>query len=182
MVDKTRFLANIDNVPIKPDLAGLRYAIWAHAAAYSPTYVHMAEAFYEQARERLENHGPGSCRDFTSMPALQTQILVALYEITQAIFTRAWVSVSRATWLAQMLELHSMDRDEPLRVDQTTQHILPASTDTAELEERRRTFWAAFSLNTSVSVGIGWSPAIRIDCSEVRTFFTILCQPRYWMS
>lgn len=39
-------------------------------------------------------------------------------------------------------------------------HILPATEDWIELEERRRTFWVAYNSDKWASVGNGWPMTI----------------------
>jgi hypothetical protein len=63
--------------------------------------------------------------------------------------------------LAQMLGLQRLDAQ-----GQEIKQILPPARDWIELEERRRTFWAAFYSDRWASSGKGW-PMI-IDENEVR--------------
>ena len=101
-----------------------------------------------------------------TLAALQAHILLAVYEFKRTLFSRVWVSVSRATWLAQMLELHKMDQPSTKRRF-SLETCLPETRDPADLKERRITFWAAFGLHCYVGVGVGWSTGGVIDVREV---------------
>ena len=63
--------------------------------------------------------------------------------------------------LVQMMGLHCLNK----RDDDEVRYILPPATDFIELEERRRTFWAAFFGDRWVSLGTGWP--MMIDEAEV---------------
>ena len=88
----------------------------------------------------------------------QAWSLVATYEASKTLFSRAWMSVGRAVRLAQMLGLHRLDGD-----DTTGKNILPAANDWIELEERRRTFWATFYGDRWAASGTGWPMIIDDD-------------------
>jgi hypothetical protein len=100
----------------------------------------------------------------------QTWGLIANYEAKKTYFTRAWMSTGRMTRLAQMLGLHRLDGE-----GRDMKRILPPAKDWVELEERRRTFWAAFYGDRWASSGTGW-PMI-IDEDEVcrKSMLSPLC-------
>ena len=70
------------------------------------------------------------------------------------------MSIGRLVRMVHMLGLHRLD-GEKLDVKQ----ILPTPRDWIELEERRRTFWAAFYGDRWASSGTGWP--MMIDEREV---------------
>jgi hypothetical protein len=76
---------------------------------------------------------------------------MAAYEASKTLFSRAWLSVGRTVRLAQMLGLHRLDGDHS-----AGKNILAPPKDWIELEERRRTFWAAFYGDRWASSGTGW--------------------------
>lgn len=61
------------------------------------------------------------------------------------------MSTGRAVRLAQMLGLYRLDA-----TGSEVKQILPPPRDWIELEERRRTFWAAFYGDRWASCGTGW--------------------------
>ncbi len=61
------------------------------------------------------------------------------------------MSTGRAVRLAQMLGFYRLDME-----GSEVKQILPPPRDLIELEERRRTFWAAFYGDRWASSGTGW--------------------------
>lgn len=108
----------------------------------------------------MQGHG----ETFVTIQYAQTWSLIATYEAKKTYFTRAWMSTGRTTRLCQMLGLHRLDGDE-----QNVKQILPKAKDWIELEERRRTFWAAFYGDRWASSGTGW-PMVIVE-NEVRAVF-----------
>ncbi|KAH8645850.1 hypothetical protein BGZ60DRAFT_501245 [Tricladium varicosporioides] len=164
MIDKVKFMSSLHLAQVGAEFTSLTYAVMAHGAALSPTYAHMKDKFYLLSRRYLEQIEVGQSGGFVTIAALQTCILIALYELQQAMFIRAWGSASRAVWMAQVFELCKMDQPG---VPVVGQNILPLTADNAELEERRRTFWAAFNLSYFASIGSGWTVYLLINPTEV---------------
>jgi len=90
----------------------------------------------------------------------QTWALIAFFEAKKTYFSRSWMSTGRAVRLAQMLGLYRLDAE-----GSEVKQILPPPRDWIELEERRRTFWAAFYGDRWASSGTGWP--MLINESEV---------------
>jgi hypothetical protein len=78
-------------------------------------------------------------------------------------FPRAWLSVGRAARLCHMMNLHRLDG-----AGFDVKEMMPSAMNWAELEERRRVFWAVFVQDRYQSLGSGW-PSI-IDERDVRLF------------
>lgn len=152
--------AELDDDPGAPlEMRGLRLALWAHAALRCRSYAHAVDACYAHARrclERVELENPVAS---TSIAALQAYILIALLEFKKGIFSRAWVSVNRALWTAQLLALHRMDAKPG-----------GGSGSAAHAERCRRAFWAAFVLDMFIRVGARWSPRVTLDESDITTY------------
>lgn len=170
MINESRLLSSTNDIYVPLESLGLRYAMWAHAAALSPIYSNLKDQFYQQARECLEDPEVEVSGGSMTIAALQTHVLLALYEFKETLFSRAWVSVSRATWLAQMLELHKMDPKGSLKRNTPFETHLQETHDPAELKERGTTFWAAFSLHCFIGVGVGWNTGCMFDIREVSQF------------
>ena len=167
MLDESRFLNSANDVHVPLESLGLRYAVWAHAAALSPIYSKLKEQFYHQARECVEDPEVEVSGGSMTIAALQTHILLALYEFKETLFPRAWVSVSRATWLAQMLDLDKMDPRKVSNRSASFETYLQETHDPAELKERATTFWAAFGLHCFIGVGVGWNTGCISDARGV---------------
>jgi hypothetical protein len=67
--------------------------------------------------------------------------------------------VGRTVRLSQMLGLHRLDGENV----HEKRNIMPPPKDWIELEERRRTFWAAFHGDRWASSGTGWPMVIDDD-------------------
>ncbi|KAL8847078.1 MAG: hypothetical protein Q9221_007865 [Calogaya cf. arnoldii] len=172
MIDGHRFQCRADDSPSQPELVSLRFAIWAHAATLDSRYSHLSDKFYLQARKYIEVTEAKTPNRFFTVPALQALILLALYEFKQACFTRSWVSVGRATWLAHSLGLHKMDTTKP-EASPNMLNLLSWTDDVMELEERRRTFWVMLQVNCLSTVGICWNLGLGFDLDEISTHLPV---------
>ena len=74
-----------------------------------------------------------------------------MFEAKKTYFSRSWMSVGKAVRLVQMLGLYRVDA-EVVEVKE----ILPPPQDWIQVEERRRTFWAAFYGDRWASSMTGW--------------------------
>ncbi|KAK7995576.1 hypothetical protein PG990_014349 [Apiospora arundinis] len=158
MIQRSHFLSNKDLVP-----KCLRYILWTLAASVTDKHEAQQDGFYQSARrhaqldEMKESLGESS----STLAHCQTWILIATYEVKQMYFPKAWLSAGRAIRLAQMMQLHKLDRVHER--DPITSH----PKNWIELEERRRTFWMAFCLDRYTSILAGWP--MTIDEHDVST-------------
>ncbi|PNP56999.1 hypothetical protein THARTR1_02841 [Trichoderma harzianum] len=74
------------------------------------------------------------------------------------LYTRASMSAARCCRLVQMLALDKLD----IVNDNGTATLVPP-TDWTELEERRRVFWVAFSIDAQGSIATGWPSLIHAE-------------------
>lgn len=110
--------------------------MWTMAAALSSQFHHLRDPLYHDTIEKLA-HSPTE-DDVSRLEHAQAWILIAVYELMQAPFQRAWISAGRAIRLVQLMRLNETDKVTDLDVDPET---------FVEKEERRRTFWMAFCLD-----------------------------------
>jgi hypothetical protein len=101
----------------------------------------------------------GQGEAFISVYYAQAWALIANYEASKTLFSRAWMSVGRAVRLSQMLGLHRLDGENV----HEKKNIMTPPKDWIELEERRRTFWGAFYGDRWASSGTGWPMVIADD-------------------
>ncbi|KAJ9652265.1 hypothetical protein H2198_008475 [Neophaeococcomyces mojaviensis] len=146
----------------------LEYAMWSLAASRSPKYEDRAQAYYRNARLHLEHDemqdgGLG----ITTLAHLQAWILVTCFECENATPARAWMSNRRSIALSNMLGLHQQDSPKDGKYK-----MLKPPVDTAEAEERRRTFWYLYICDRWASAGTGNSVAISED--EISTLLPTL--------
>ncbi|RKF59460.1 Citrinin biosynthesis transcriptional activator ctnR [Erysiphe neolycopersici] len=149
IIHQTRFYMALDRpIQTRPPIC-LSYAMWTLVTTLSAKYAVYEEIFYERARrylerEEMKGHGEG----FVSLYHAQAWGLVCNYEARKMYFSRSWMSTGRMVRLVQMLGLWRLDHDEADAKD-----YLPPPKDWVELEERRRTFWAAFYSDRFASSG-----------------------------
>ncbi|KAK7745387.1 hypothetical protein SLS53_002883 [Cytospora paraplurivora] len=132
------------------------YAIWTLACSVADKYSDLRDLFYHRARRYIEaDYIKGFGEHLISVAHAQTHVLLAQYEFKMMHFPRAWMSTGAAVRLCQMMGLHRLD-GAALDVKQ----CLPPPRDWTEREERRRTFWMAFTEDRYASIGTGWPMSI----------------------
>ena len=175
-IDKKRFLSREGKSHPGPENLSLKSIVMAHGASISPQYMHLHRKFYEASRKHFEQAEMGE--GFVSIAALQACILLAWYELKHALFTRAWSSVSRAIWMAEVFGLRTLDQSFVSPRRQKSQNQLMPTTNLLDLEERRRTFWAAFNLTCYASISTCWStdmPINYVAASFLMPFLIRIC-------
>ncbi|KAL2122554.1 hypothetical protein VTJ04DRAFT_3009 [Mycothermus thermophilus] len=156
MIHKYRYLAAMNLAHTQRPPVCLRYAMWTLACSVSDKFYTLKDLFYARARKYLESdYIKGYGEHMISLAHAQTHVLLAMYEFKWMYFPRAWMSTGSAVRLAQMISLHRLD-GAGLDVKQ----CLPPPRDWTEREERRRTFWMAFTLDRFASIGTGWPMTI----------------------
>jgi hypothetical protein len=90
----------------------------------------------------------------------QTWALLATDEARNMFFTRASMSCAKCVRLVEMMGLHRLDGPEELMAP-----VIGPPASWTELEERRRTFWGAFCIDSHASISSGWP--MLIDMTEV---------------
>ncbi|KAK6544389.1 hypothetical protein TWF694_001087 [Orbilia ellipsospora] len=163
MIHRPRYLASLDLAPTARPPICLRYAIWTLAASVSDQYQSLQTIFYRRARKyaeevEMKGHGEG----VVSVAFAQTWSLLSTYEYKLMYFPRAWMSAGRAVRLCHMLGLNRLDG-----VGLDVKQCIAPPKDWTELEERRRTFWAAFCNDRYASIGTGWP--MQIDEKDIMT-------------
>lgn len=170
MIRRDRFYAALESSPLDPQVNSLSNAIAMLGASFSSDYAHLEEECYHRSRKYLEiTERHENEANILSIDALQACVLITWYEFKGKGFARAWMSLGRAIRLAKMLGLHQMDRGDAVMLEAGFQLPFPTTEGQAELEERRRTFWALFIYDAYASARTG-SP-MTLTASEV---FSIL--------
>ncbi|KAK4250505.1 fungal-specific transcription factor domain-containing protein [Corynascus novoguineensis] len=163
MIHKYRYLAAMNLAPAQRPPVCLRYAMWTLACSVSDKFQTLKDLFYARARKYLESdYIKGYGEHMISVAHAQTHVLLASYEFKWMYFPRAWMSTGSCVRLSQMIGLHRLD-GSGLDVKQ----CLPPPRDWTEREERRRTFWMAFTLDRFASIGTGWP--MTIDEKDILT-------------
>lgn len=173
MVNRSRFQAETSALSPPINTQALSYAAAALGALTSAEYVGARERCYNQARELLdlcERQDSGGM--LVSINALQTCVLLALYEFKSPNFARLWMTLGRAIRLSKMMGMDLLDADRSSTSESLSKEPpqlpfqLPPASSPAVLEERRRTFWILYIFDVSASIR---SPSVRpaFDASQV---------------
>jgi len=124
----------------------LQYAMWALAATMSVQDRHSAENLYQEARQGLQDFEQRDLGGEVHVSQVQVWLLLAIYELMRIDFRRGWLSAGRALRLIQLMRLHETDVPAAMLFER----------DVIETEEKRRTFWIAYSLDRFISLSNGW--------------------------
>jgi hypothetical protein len=108
------------------------------AAAMSAAYRSHDGVLYAETCRLLEESKP-TAHDNVQIDYIQAWLLVAHYECLRVGEAQAMLTASRAFRLVQMARLHEVDEG-----DRATSDVWESI---AEIEERRRTFWVAYTLD-----------------------------------
>jgi hypothetical protein len=142
-----------------PALSALNYAIALAACSHSPEEHNQQSTCYVLARnyaERCEREDHLNDLNF-----LQALLLIGRFEAKSRKLERSWLTLGRAAMLCRFLGLHRMDE---IRHGQNMQNgelhsdslfSLPQTEDPVLLEERRRTFWGLYILESYVKTRSG---------------------------
>jgi hypothetical protein len=122
----------------------LQYAMWTLAASLSSQLQNIRESLYQHTYRLLECL-ESSDENLPSIEHIQARILILIYDFMKKSFHRGWISAGSCFRLIQLIRLHEVDF--PRRyVDE----------DWIRQEERRRTFWTAYSLDIFISIHGEW--------------------------
>lgn len=95
---------------------------------------------------------------FITLFHAQAYAILASFEAKKMLFTRAALTTAKCVRLVQMMGLDSLDGDK----DDIPPTLAPP-TSWVELEERRRTFWGAYAIDSHASISTGWPSLIQCD-------------------
>ncbi|KAH4308379.1 hypothetical protein HBH70_043480 [Parastagonospora nodorum] len=158
-VDRDRFA--VDSISGRtPALSALVYAVALAGCTHShkdpnlqSTCHTLARNFAEQCER--EDH-------MNDLNLLQALIFIGRFEAMNRKLERHWLTLGRAAMLCDLLRLHRMDEAgsrEGMQSGETQGGALlglPHTDDPVLLEERRRTFWGLYILQSYVRTRTGW--------------------------
>ena len=127
--------------------------MWALATSLSAQFQHIRDILYRDSRRMLEALELEDDRmESVDIKQAQAWILLTFYEFMRTNHRRGWNSAGRALRLVQLMRLYEIDNSDNVVPQQDGM----AQMDWIETEERRRTFWMAYSLDRFVSLRNGW--------------------------
>ncbi|KAK4172607.1 putative binuclear zinc transcription factor [Triangularia setosa] len=150
MIHPSRYLESLHSDPPdrQPPLF-LQFVIMATGASTDPLHAPLAVSLYRRARkfaEEDEAKGYQEPNAFTLAHA-QFWMLMANFEAQNTLFSRASLSLGKSIRIAQILNLHQLNRGpQPPSLFQS--HLGRQSSralDWIEMEEHRRTWWVIYS-------------------------------------
>lgn len=153
MINRSRFHSELERSRIPIHTQALSHAVGALSALAVPEPMHVAEESYIQARNLLDMcELEESGLMLNNINTLQTCILLVYYELKKPTFNRAWMMLARAIRLSKIMRLECVD------IATRTTSAQPSSplTAPADIEERRRTFWQLYILDSLVDMGNSW--------------------------
>ncbi|KAA6409142.1 MAG: transcriptional regulatory [Lasallia pustulata] len=125
----------------------LQFAMWTLAASVSAQFQNIGDPLYRDTRQKLEAlELKDTSIESIDIEQVQAWILLAIYEFMRTDYRRGWMSAGRAFRLIQLMRLHEIDAP----------NCIPMQIDWIEIEERRRTFWMAYSLDRFISIRNEW--------------------------
>lgn len=136
--------------------------MWALATSASAQPQLVGDMLYNSAVQSLEElEAKGNVRQMIDLMQVQAWLLLAFYEFMRVDFRRGWMSAGRAFRLIQLMRLHELDLFNAA--------LTVPTMDWIDTEQRRRTFWLAYSLDRFVCLSSGspltLSEQVLIKCS-----------------
>jgi hypothetical protein len=121
--------------------------MWTLAVAASSQFQHIQEDLYSQTRLMIENLEMKFLNaDCMEIEHVQAWALLTIYEFMRVGYKRAWMSAGKCFRLALLMRLHNVDGRDDIAA------ILLQSLSFTEIEERRRTFWLAYTIDRIISL------------------------------
>ncbi|PLB51636.1 fungal-specific transcription factor domain protein [Aspergillus steynii IBT 23096] len=148
----------------------LQYAMWTVAASLSAQFQSFRDSLYQETRQMLDtldmrtpitsssSSTTTTTSTTSSLEQAQAWVLVSIYEYMHLSPQQAWMSAGRCCRLVLGMRLYELDDPNNPATMAREQDGLPLSSafggggvDWTGLEEQRRTFWMAYSLDRFIS-------------------------------
>jgi hypothetical protein len=156
-IHRERFEIELVHSPQSMQVQALSQAIATLGALAAPELGHAINVSYMQTRTLLEMCERQESGDMLhSINTLQACVLLGFYELKQANFTRAWLTLGRGIRLGKILGFMRPQRLLHSRTRSQTASLVPSVQDT---EERRRTMWLLYILDAFAVMRTEWEPA-----------------------
>jgi hypothetical protein len=179
MINRTRSIAALeDGSSQTPEVNSLIYAIAMAGAAINKDNDDLISACHHHARRCLEDaerEYPGV--SYLSIHAVQAMLLITYHEFKRQDFARGWMTLGRAIRLTKLMGLHRLDMEASennATNDPTFQLSLQEATSWTEIEERRRTFWLVYILDTWACNRTNSAVSFAIDDVSLSFLFFLL--------
>ncbi|RMZ66366.1 citrinin biosynthesis transcriptional activator [Pyrenophora seminiperda CCB06] len=125
----------------------LQHTMWTLAASTSSQFQYIQDDLYTCTRLMIDNLEAESLQsDFIQIELVQACALMAVNELTRVGYRRAWMSAGKCFSFVMLMKLHNVDGQDSIAT------MLRQELSFAEIEERRRVFWMAYTLDRMISV------------------------------
>ncbi|CRG91749.1 putative transcriptional regulatory protein C777,02 [Talaromyces islandicus] len=150
VIQRTRYFTWA-KLPTKSDSRScLQYAMWTLAASLSTHCQSIRDSLYTETKKKLEAlESRENEMDLFDIEEAQAWLLLAIYQFTRTTYRKGWMSAGRLIRLVQLMRLYELDSP----TDMSNQLIEP---EWVEVEEKRRTFWMAYTLDRFANIRKGW--------------------------
>lgn len=150
IIQRTRYFTWA-KLSTKSDSRGcLQHAMWTLAASLSTHCQNIRDSLYTETKRRLhELESREDETDLFDIEEAQAWLLLAIYQFTRSTYRKGWMSAGRLIRLAQLMRLYELDSPSEI----ATQLMEP---DWVEVEEKRRTFWMAYTIDRFANIRKGW--------------------------
>lgn len=154
--------------------ACLRSAMRTIAAAMSAPSVRFCDQLYAETLRLVEEY-TSSCKDTTELEYIQVWLLLGFYELLRVGEHQAMLTAARCSRLVLMARLFELDA--PGLDEANGAHSPPASPQHESheddgfcvVEERRRTFWLAYCLDSFLYSRHEYPPMMQQEMVRVKT-------------
>ncbi|KAF2996707.1 hypothetical protein E8E13_005551 [Curvularia kusanoi] len=125
----------------------LQHAMWTLAVSTSSQFQHIQDDLYSQTRLLIDNLEMKQLQaDCIEIEQVQAWGLLAVYEFMRIGYRKAWMSAGKFFRYAVLMKLHNVDGIDGLAAAPLQ------NLSFIELEERRRTFWMAYTIDHITSL------------------------------
>ncbi|KZM22332.1 DNA binding [Ascochyta rabiei] len=150
ILNKRHYFARARRICTESDVDSfhcLQHVMWTLAVSTSSQFQHIQDDLYSQTRlliENLETKQPQS--DCIDLEQVQAWGLLSVYEFMHVGYRRAWMSAGKFFRYVILMKLHNVDGLDGIAANQ------PQTLNVTEIEERRRTFWMAYTIDQITSL------------------------------
>jgi hypothetical protein len=138
----------------KESHACLQHAMWTLASSLSGQLQYIRESLYDTTRKLLESLESKDCGTYlVDIEHVQARVLLLIYDFMRTNHQRGWMSAGRCFRLVQLMRLSEVDSLKECTA-RTSNPNEPE--DWIKTEEKRRTFWVAYSLDRFISARHEW--------------------------
>ena len=117
------------------------------AASTSSQFQYIQDDLYTCTRLMIDSLEAESLQsDFIQIELVQACALIAINELIRVGYRRAWMSAAKCFSFVVLMKLHNVDGQDSIAT------MLRQELSFAEIEERRRVFWMAYTLDRMISV------------------------------